>query len=94
MLPLGQRKGLCYWPSFKLELVKEKEAGMHPDGVLQNFSVNRLNAKMWVENKEKLIDATKSEQNNHFEITRATKYVNLYKTFEKGFREADRRTII
>ena len=60
---------------------------MHPDEVAQNFNVSRSNVIKWVQQKEKLIDAAKSEYKNHLKIRRATKYVNLYKALEKKFKE-------
>ena len=50
-----------YRTSFKLETVEEVEAGMHPDEVTQNLNVSRSNVIKWVQQKEKLIDAAKSE---------------------------------
>ena len=84
---LGQPKRRSYRPSFKLETVEEVEAGMHPDEVAQNFNVSRSNVIKWVQQKEKLIDAAKSEYKNHLKIRRATKYVNLYKAIKKKFKE-------
>ena len=60
---------------------------MDPDKVAQNFNVSRSNVIKWVQQKEKLIDAAKSECENHFKIRRATKYVNLYKALKKKFKE-------
>ena len=60
---------------------------MHPDEMVQNFNVSRSNVKKWVQQKEKLIDAAKSEYKNHLKIRRAAKYVNLYKALEKKFKE-------
>ena len=60
---------------------------MHPDEVAQNFNVSRSNVIKWVQQKEKLIDAAKSEYKNHFKIRRTTKYVNLYKALKKKFRD-------
>ena len=50
-----------YRTSFKLETVEEVEAGMHPDEVTQNLNVSRSNVIKWVQQKETLIDAAKSE---------------------------------
>ena len=66
---------------------------MHPDEVAQNFNVSRSNVIKWVQQKEKLIDAAKSEYKNHFKIRRATKYVNLYKALKKKFRECRAKAI-
>ena len=60
---------------------------MHPDEMVQNFNVSRSNVIKWVQQKEKLIDAAKSEHKNHLKIRRATKYCNLYKALEKKFKE-------
>ena len=60
---------------------------MRPDEVAQNFNVSRSNFIKRVRNKEKLIDATKTEYKNHFKINFATKYVSLYKALEKNFNE-------
>ena len=84
---LGQPKRRSYRPSFKLETVEEVEAGMHSDEVAQNFNVSRSNVIKWVQQKEKLIDAAKSENKNHLKIRRAAKYVNLYKDLEKKPKE-------
>ena len=40
---IGQPKRRSYRPSFKLETVKEVEAGMHPDEVALRFNVSRSN---------------------------------------------------
>ena len=52
-----------------------------------SFNVSRSNANKWVKQKQKLIDAAKSEYKNHLKIRRVTKYVNLYKVLEKMFKE-------
>ena len=49
----------------------------------QNFNINISNAINWVKNKVKLIDAAKPVCKNHFQIQRAAKYVDLYKTLDK-----------
>ena len=84
---LGQPKKRSYRPSFKLETVEEVEASMHPDEVAQNFNVNRSYVIKWVQQKEKLIGAAKSEYKNHLKVRRATKYVNLYKALETKLKE-------
>ena len=60
---------------------------MRPDEVAQNFNVSRSNVIKWVQQKEKLIDASNSEYKNHLKIRRATKYINLYKALEKKFKK-------
>ena len=60
---------------------------MHPDEVALSFNVSRSNVIKWVKQKQKLIDAAKSECKNHLKIRRATKYINLYKVLEKKFKE-------
>ena len=67
---------------------------MDPDKVAQNFNVSRSNVIKWAQQKEKLIDAAKSECENHFKIRRATKYVNLYKALKKSLRNAQLRLIV
>ena len=88
---LGQPKRRSYRPSFKLKTVEEVEAGMHLDEVAQNFNVSRSNVIKCVQQKEKLIDAAKSEYRKHLKIRRATKYVNLYKALEKNSKECRAR---
>ena len=60
---------------------------MHPDEVALSFNVSRSNVIKWVKQKQKLIDAPKSEYKNHLKIRRVTKHVNLYKVPEKKFKE-------
>ena len=67
---------------------------MHPDEVAQNFNVSRSNVMKWVQQKEKLIDAAKSEYKNHFKIRRTTKYVNLYKALKKSLGNAELTLIV
>ena len=70
-----QSKRWSYRPSFKLETVQKVEAGTHSDEVAQNFNVSRSNIIKWVQQKEKLTDAAKSEYKNHLKIRRARKKV-------------------
>ena len=60
---------------------------MHPDEVALSFNVSRSNVIKWVKQKQKLIDAAKSEYENNLKIRRAIKCVNLYKVLEKKFKE-------
>ena len=57
------------------------------DEVALSFNVSRSSVIKWVKQKQKLIDASKSEYKNHLKIRPAAKYVNLYKVLEKKFKE-------
>ena len=52
---------------------------MHPDEVVQNFNVSRSNVIKWVQQKEKPIDAAKSEYKNHLKIKQSNKvYMSIF----------------